>query len=251
MGHLAEDCKEKLEDFERRWKKRQERKEEKRMEEKKRRKEERRQKELKAAARFSLKHDSDGEGAPVDFKDFGKEKSRVRKMSESDSDSDGERKKKKKSPLDKMLELKNDREGGSSRDKMREKDRKEDRKPKYYRDIKPVKILGVTTEPGDLHFYVEWDSGMEPGLVSKKEAYKKIPDMCLAYYESKLIWKDAPPKPVKEEAEMANGVNNVNLGETKKEEGVKTEVKEKSNGVENGNASAPPRAPTPVLHSYS
>ena len=26
---------------------------------------------------------------------------------------------------------------------------------------------------------------MEPGLVSKKEAYKKIPDMCLAYYESK------------------------------------------------------------------
>ena len=67
----------------------------------------------------------------------------------------------------------------------------------------------------------------------------------------RLIWKDAPPKPVKEEAEMANGVNNVNLGETKKEEGVKTETKEKSNGVENGNASAPPRAPSPVLHSYS
>ena len=67
----------------------------------------------------------------------------------------------------------------------------------------------------------------------------------------RLIWKDAPPKPVKEEAEMANGVNNVNLGETKKEEDVKTEVKEKSNGVENGNASAPPRAPSPVLHSYS
>ena len=51
MEHLAEDCKEKLEDFERRWKNRQERKEEKRMEEKKKRKEERRQKELKAAAR--------------------------------------------------------------------------------------------------------------------------------------------------------------------------------------------------------
>ena len=56
---------------------------------------------------------------------------------------------------------------------------------------------------------------------------------------------------MKEEAEMANGVNNVNLGETKKEEGVKTETKEKSNGVENGNASAPPRAPSPALHSYS
>ena len=63
---------------------------------------------------------------------------------------------------------------------------------------------------------------MEPGLVSKKEAYKKIPDMCLAYYESKwefcvhcrseeitslffrLIWKDVPPKPVKEEAVVVN-----------------------------------------------
>ena len=52
VEHLAEDCKEKLEDFERRWKKRQERREEKRMEEKKKRKEERRQKELKAAARW-------------------------------------------------------------------------------------------------------------------------------------------------------------------------------------------------------
>ena len=189
VEHLAEDCKEKLEDFERRWKKRQERREEKRMEEKKKRKEERRQKELKAAARwkswfnlvlashifhfslrFSLKHDSDGEGAPVDFKDFGKsEKSRVRKVSDSESDSDGERekrrerereeRKKKKSPLDMMMDKKRENEGGL-KDRGRERDKKEDRKPKYYRDIKPVKILGVTTEPGDLHFYVEWDSGV-------------------------------------------------------------------------------------------
>jgi len=261
VEHLAEDCKEKLEDFERRWKKRQERREEKRMEEKKKRKEERRQKELKAAARFSLKHDSDGEGAPVDFKDFGKsEKSRVRKVSESESDSDGERekrrerereeRKKKKSPLDMMMDKKRENEGGL-KDRGRERDKKEDRKPKYYRDIKPVKILGVTTEPGDLHFYVEWDSGMEPGLVSKKEAYKKIPDMCLAYYESKLIWRDTPPKPVKEEGEITNGVNNVNLGETKREEGVKAEA-EKARVVENGgDVAPPPRAPTPVLHSYS
>ena len=150
----------------------------------------------------------------MDFKDFGKsEKSRVRKVSESESDSDGERekrrerereeRKKKKSPLDMMMDKKRENEGGM-KDRGRDRDivKKEDKKPKYYRDIKPVKILGVTTEPGDLHFYVEWDSGvrvihlpqsliftsqfqMEPGLVSKKEAYKKIPDMCLAYYESK------------------------------------------------------------------
>merc|ERR1712150_193608 len=68
-------------------------KEEKRMEEKKKRKEERRQKELKAAARFSLKHDSDGEGAPVDFKDFGKRL--VKRVSDSESDSDGEREKRR------------------------------------------------------------------------------------------------------------------------------------------------------------
>ena len=87
-------------------------------------------------------------------------------------------------------------------------------------------------------------------MVSKKEAYKKIPEMCLAYYESKLIWRDTPAKPVKEEAEMSNGVKNVILSE---EGGVKTEAKdaEKTKPVENEGGAAPPRAPTPVLHSYS
>ena len=78
--------------------------------------------------------------------------------------------------------------------------------------------------------------------------------MALMILISRLIWRDAPPKPVKEEGEISNGVNNVSLGETKKEEGVKTEA-EKAKVVENGgNDGAPnptPRAPTPVLHSYS
>ena len=107
----------------------------------------------------------------MDFKDFNnREKSRVKKVSDSESDSDGERekrrerereeRKKKKTPLDMMMEKKRENEGGL-KDRGRDKDKKEDRKPKYYRDIKPVKILGVTTEPGDLHFYVEWDSGVK------------------------------------------------------------------------------------------
>ena len=50
MEHF-DDCKEKLEDFERKWKKRQERKDERRKEEKQKLREERRQRELKAAAR--------------------------------------------------------------------------------------------------------------------------------------------------------------------------------------------------------
>ena len=43
----------------------------------------------------------------------------------------------------------------------------------------------------------------------------------------RLIWRDTPPKPVKEEAEMSNGVKNVILSETKCEDGgVKTEAKD-------------------------
>ena len=111
-------------------------------------------------------------------------------------------------------------------------------------------------------------------MVSKKEAYKKIPEMCLAYYESKyvlifcafilsrgnlrgtveltlilrLIWRDTSPKPVKEEAEISNGVKNVVLSKTKSEEGgVKTEAKDAEKPVENEGGAAP----TPVLHSYS
>ena len=70
----------------------------------------------------------------------------------------------------------------------------------------------------------------------------------------RLIWRDTPPKPVKEEAEMSNGVKNVILSESKSEDGgEKTEAKdaEKAKPVENGGGAAPPRAPTPVLHSYS
>ena len=93
----------------------------------------------------------------------------MKRVSDSGSDSDGEKekrrerereeRKKKKSPLDLMMERKKEREGGM-KDSGREREKKEDRKPKYYRDIKPIKILGVTTEPGDLYFYVEWDSGV-------------------------------------------------------------------------------------------
>jgi len=90
---------------------------------------------------------------------------------------------------------------------------------------------------------------MEPGLVSKKEAYKKIPDMCLAYYESKLIWRD---KPVAEKvAEVANGLGGVAIGEKVEDKAEEKEEKEekeevKTSVVENGAAAA-----APALHSYS
>ena len=56
-----------------------------------------------------------------------------------------------------------------------------------YKEFKPMKILGVTRELGDLHFYVE-RPGLEPELVPKREAYKQFPHLCLDYFESKLIW---------------------------------------------------------------
>ena len=64
----------------------------------------------------------------------------------------------------------------------------------------------------------------------------------------RLIWRDTPPKPVKEEAEMSNGVKNVILSE---EVGVKTEAKDAEKPAENEDGLAPPRAPTPVFHSCS
>jgi len=74
--------------------------------------------------------------------------------------------------------------------KKKGKDSIKERKPKYFKDVKPEKILGVTTEPGELYFYIQWEGDtVEPGLVTAKEAYRKIPWMCLEFYESHLVWK--------------------------------------------------------------
>ena len=52
-----------------------------------------------------------------------------------------------------------------------------------------MRILGVTRELGELHFFVERPGLVEPVLVPKREAYKQFPDLCLNYFESKLIWR--------------------------------------------------------------
>jgi len=112
--------------------------------------------------------------------------------------------------------------------------REKERKPRYYRDIKPVKILGVTTDPeegGEIYFYVKWDSGREPGLVTSKEAYAKMPLLCLKFYESKLIWKEKPPKTEEElakEKEMSNGMEGVKISEEN------VDVKKHTDRIENG-----------------
>ena len=154
----VEDVKEILEEFERKWKKRQDDKHKRRMEKVEKQKK-RRERELKAAARY--------------------------KMHSYDVDSSGEEKRKKK----KKREREKDRERVVIEEKP-EEERKG--KPEFFRDILPEKILGVTTDPGELYFYIEWEGNkVEPGLIKAKEAYNKIPFMCLKFYEKYLIWDKA------------------------------------------------------------
>ena len=50
----------------------------------------------------------------------------------------------------------------------------------------------MTTDPGELYFYIKWEGDkVEPGLIKAEEAYSKIPNMCLKFYESKLVYKMA------------------------------------------------------------
>ena len=57
---------------------------------------------------------------------------------------------------------------------------------RYHPDLRPERILGVTTDPGELHFIVEWDG--DRWLVRAEDAYRRIPGQCLQFYESLLVW---------------------------------------------------------------
>merc|ERR1711915_401052 len=194
-------CPDKLEEFERRWRRRQDAKMERRREEKERRRRERRERELKAAARFKVDSDSDG-GYDRSSLETKKEK---KKIAESSSDSDSDDRARKK---EKHKKHKEDRDKKRDRSREREKEKKKERQPKFFKDIKPEKILGVTTDPGELYFYIKWEGDKaEPGLVKAKEAYQKIPIMCCKFYEKHLIWnKMTKPVEAKPETDGATAV---------------------------------------------
>jgi hypothetical protein len=208
VEHLDE-CKEKLLDFERTWRRKQEKKERRRREEREQKLKERREKELKNAARLKVDIDDGGYG-----QERKKEKKKI--VSDSSSDSEGEKKKKNKDrerEREKSKKHKRDkerkREGGDlfkaegHSSKKKEEAPKKEVKPKYFRDIKPEKILGVTSDLGEVHFYIKWEGGKsEPGLVTAKEAYQKIPQMCLKFYESHLVWDKKEAKKVEKDATL-------------------------------------------------
>ena len=189
VEHL-EDCPEMLEEFERRWKRKREDKDRRRREEKERKRQERRERELKAAARFKVAVDSDSDGGGYDR--GSKDDKKVRRpMSSSESDDDEKDDEKRREKQKKRQEERDRRR--AEKEKRREEEKK--RQPRYFRDIRPEKILGATTDPGELMFYIKWEGDkVEPGLVKAKECYQKIPQMCLKWYEKHLIWNKPPQK---------------------------------------------------------
>jgi len=201
VEHLQE-SKDILRDFESKWRSKQERKEERRRQEREQKIKDRRERELKAAARLGrVDSDSDGGGGGANEfirKHKKKEKKKERERNKSESGDSGEERKRREERKQKQKEREKEKDkksNGGNREEERRKSKDEEKKkepvkPKYFRDIKPEKILGVTTGPGELHFYIQWEekAGVEPGLVTAKEAYSKIPQMCLKYYEENLFW---------------------------------------------------------------
>jgi len=49
----------------------------------------------------------------------------------------------------------------------------------------PIKILGMTKEPGELHFAVKYKSE-EVGLMKVEDAHNLVPRLCCKYY-SKIV----------------------------------------------------------------
>lgn len=189
-AHLVE-AKEKLEEFERKWRRRQDDKHERRRREKEERRRIRREREMKAAARYKMPSDDEGSYGGYDRGSTEKKKSKPA-MSSSDSDSGGEKDDEKRKEKRKKREEERERRR-AEKEKKREEEKK--RQPKFFRDIKPEKILGVTTDPGELYFYIKWEGDKaEPGLIKAKEAYNKIPHMCLKFYEKHLVWDKMAPK---------------------------------------------------------
>jgi len=190
--HL-EDCPLLIEEFERRRRRYQEKKDKKR-EEREKKKQHRRERELKAAARFKAESDSDNdfERSSRDTKKGKKENDDCRS---SDGDSDDSKRSSKKEVVTKDVNKMSKHSG--SKDRKDEKNQK--RPPKFFRDLKPECILGMTADVGDgeLYFYIKWkDDQADPGLVKAREAYQKIPMMCLKFYEKHVVWNKMMGHPV-------------------------------------------------------
>jgi len=191
--HL-EACESKVDDFERKLARKAERREARRGEEKeKREKKNRQRRERELANANRLKKCTSESDKEVDINH------NEEKVENKNVDHYSDEKKEKEKALGKNLKKKSNILDTYSSDSSTNEEKSSAPilpKGKYIKDQMPSRIIGVSREPPleELYFCVEFKNGdgkeSSPiiGLISAKEAYKKIPQMCLQFYEKHLVW---------------------------------------------------------------
>ena len=92
----------------------------------------------------------------------------------------------------------------------------------------------MTTDPGELYFYIKWEGDKaEPSLIKAKEAYNKIPHMCLKFYEKHLVWDKMASKPA-----TASAAENSDSKTDQKTEGGSEAIKNESSADKDVSAEA-------------
>ncbi|XP_023319914.1 histone-lysine N-methyltransferase, H3 lysine-79 specific [Eurytemora carolleeae] len=192
------DCPDKLEDFERKWKRKEEKREQRRREERERKikdreeREKRRDEKLEKRKLESSDSDSETETKPVKVQSR-RESEDKQKVKEKEKKEEKVKIRKIESSLFKTDKLMKDNRIEKERKKDDRKDKddkkeKEGRKEKDERKEKgrmtkeiPVKILGMTKEAGTNYFIVRFRTD-ETGLMTMSDAHDFVPKLCCQFY---------------------------------------------------------------------
>jgi len=81
-------------------------------------------------------------------------------------------------------------EEGEKEKKQAKKQEVKSRFRGFERGLTVEKIIGVTKDPGELHFLIKWRGSNEADLVAAREANEKIPQDVIKFYEKSLNWAE-------------------------------------------------------------